>query len=58
MLLGVGGLFGYQALDYAALQLAPPADANLVNNLWQMLIVLLSALAGERLELAALLGAN
>jgi drug/metabolite transporter (DMT)-like permease len=42
-LLGVGGLFGYHALYFAALQLAPPAEANLVNYLWPLLIVLLSA---------------
>ncbi|MBS0541287.1 MAG: DMT family transporter, partial [Proteobacteria bacterium] len=41
--LGVGGLFGYHALYFAALQLAPPAEANLVNYLWPLLIVLLSA---------------
>src|SRR3977135_1828876 len=47
-LLGVGGLFGYHALYFAALQLAPPAEANLVNYLWPLLIVLLSApLAGR-----------
>jgi len=55
-LLGVGGLFGYHALYFAALQLAPPAEANLVNYLWPLLIVLLSApLAGERLGLLHLL---
>jgi len=49
-LLGVGGLFGYHALYFAALQLAPPAEANLVNYLWPLLIVLFSApLAGEKL---------
>lgn len=42
-LLGIGGLFGYHALYFAALQLAPPAEANLVNYLWPLLIVLLSA---------------
>ena len=42
-LLGVGGLFGYHALYFAALQLAPPAEANLINYLWPLLIVLLSA---------------
>ena len=47
-LVGVGGLFGYHALYFAALQLAPPAEANLVNYLWPLLIVLLSApLAAE-----------
>ena len=55
---GVGGLFGYHALYFAALQLAPPAEANLVNYLWPLLIVLLSApLAGERLGWSHLLGA-
>jgi drug/metabolite transporter (DMT)-like permease len=57
-LLGVGGLFGYHALYFAALQHAPPAEANLVNYLWPLLIVLLSApLAGERLGWPHLLGA-
>jgi drug/metabolite transporter (DMT)-like permease len=47
-LVGVGGLFGYHALYFGALQLAPPAEANLVNYLWPLLIVLLSApLAAE-----------
>jgi len=56
--LGVGGLFGYHALYFAALQLAPPAEANLVNYLWPLLIVLLSApLAGERLGWPHLVGA-
>ncbi len=57
-LLGVGGLFGYHALYFAALQLAPPAEANLVNYLWPLLIVLLSApLAGEKLGWPHLAGA-
>jgi drug/metabolite transporter (DMT)-like permease len=43
-LLGVGGLFGYHALYFAALRLAPPAEAQLFNYLWPLLIVLLSAL--------------
>jgi drug/metabolite transporter (DMT)-like permease len=56
-LLGIGGLFGYHALYFAALQLAPPAEANLVNYLWPLLIVLLSApLAGERLGWPHLVG--
>ena len=55
---GVGGLFGYHVLYFAALQLAPPAEANLVNYLWPLLIVLLAApLAGERLTWTHLLGA-
>jgi drug/metabolite transporter (DMT)-like permease len=57
-LLGIGGLFGYHALYFAALQLAPPAEANLVNYLWPLLIVLLSApLAGEKLGWPHILGA-
>lgn len=58
-LLGIGGLFGYHALYFGALQLAPPAEANLVNYLWPLLIVLLSApLAGERLGWTHLAGAG
>lgn len=48
--LGVGGLFGYHALYFAALRLAPPAQAGLLNYMWPLLIVLFSALLpGERL---------
>lgn len=50
-LLGVGGLFGYHALYFTALRNAPPVDANLVNYLWPLLIVLFSGLLpGERLR--------
>ena len=42
--LGVGGLFGYHALFFFALRLAPPAEAQLVNYLWPLFIVLGSAL--------------
>lgn len=49
--LGVGGLFGYHALFFLALRLAPPAEAQLVNYLWPLLIVLGSALLpDERLK--------
>ncbi|QRG07484.1 EamA family transporter [Xanthobacter dioxanivorans] len=41
---GVGGLFGYHFLYFAALKWAPPAEAGLINYLWPLLIVLLSAL--------------
>lgn len=40
---GVGGLFGYHALYFAALRFAPPVEANLLNYLWPLLIVLFSA---------------
>jgi drug/metabolite transporter (DMT)-like permease len=56
--LGVGGLFGYHALYFAALRLAPPAEAGLLNYLWPLLIVLFSALLpGERIKPAHLVGA-
>ena len=42
LLLGVGGLFGFHFLLFLALRLAPPVEANLVNYLWPLLIVLLS----------------
>jgi drug/metabolite transporter (DMT)-like permease len=48
---GVGGLFGYHALYFAALGLAPVAEANLLNYTWPLLIVLFSALLlGMRLN--------
>jgi drug/metabolite transporter (DMT)-like permease len=57
-LLGVGGLFGYHALYFAALRLAPPAEAGLVAYLWPLLIVLFSALLpGERLKAIHVVGA-
>lgn len=49
--LGVGGLFGYHALYFLALKLAPPLEASLINYLWPLLIVLFSALLpGEKLR--------
>jgi drug/metabolite transporter (DMT)-like permease len=57
-LVGVGGLFGYHALYFVALRLAPPAEAGLLNYLWPLLIVLLSsALPGERLAAHHIVGA-
>src|SRR6266568_2923684 len=56
--LGVGGLFGYHALYFLALRLAPPAEAQLVNYLWPVLIVLLSSfLPGEHFRLHHFAGA-
>jgi drug/metabolite transporter (DMT)-like permease len=50
--LGLYGLFGYHALYFAALKLAPPAEAGLVAYLWPLLIVVMTAaLPGERLSL-------
>ncbi|WP_346296248.1 EamA family transporter [Rhodopseudomonas sp. P1] len=55
---GVGGLFGYHALYFLALRLAPPAEAGLLNYLWPLLIVLFSSLLpGERLKLHHVAGA-
>jgi drug/metabolite transporter (DMT)-like permease len=57
-LVGVGGLFGYHALYFAALRRAPPAEASLIAYLWPLLIVLFSALLpGERLRARHVLGA-
>jgi drug/metabolite transporter (DMT)-like permease len=47
--LGVGGLFGYHALYFSAMRLAPPAEAGLLNYFWPLLIVLLSALLPHEL---------
>ena len=56
--LGVGGLFGYHALYFTALRLAPPAEAGLLNYFWPLLIVLFSSLLpGERLPLKSVAGA-
>lgn len=56
--LGVGGLFGYHALYFLALRLAPPAEAGLLNYFWPLLIVLFSGLLpGERLHLHSVAGA-
>lgn len=54
---GVGGLFGYHALYFLALRLAPPAEAGLLNYFWPLLIVLFSALLpGEALKRHHLVG--
>lgn len=56
--LGIGGLFGYHALYFFALRLAPPAEAGLISYLWPLLIVLFAALLpGEKLRLAHVAGA-
>lgn len=40
--LGVYGLFGYHFLLFIALRYAPPVEANLVNYLWPLLMVVLA----------------
>ena len=42
--LGVYGLFGYHFLLFIALRHAPPVEANLVNYLWPLFIVVLAPL--------------
>ncbi len=55
---GTAGLFGYHALYFWALRLAPPAEAGLIAYLWPLLIVLLSGLLpGIELRRGHVLGA-
>jgi drug/metabolite transporter (DMT)-like permease len=42
LVLGIYGLFAYHFLLFIALRAAPPVEANLVNYLWPLLIVLLA----------------
>ncbi|HUK12041.1 MAG TPA: DMT family transporter [Thermoanaerobaculaceae bacterium] len=42
--LGVYGLFAYHLCVFLGLRLAPPVEANLVNYLWPLLIVVLTPL--------------
>jgi drug/metabolite transporter (DMT)-like permease len=57
--LGVGGLFGYHACYFAALSLAHPVEANLINYLWPLLIVMFSGLLpGEHLRWWHIAGAT
>ncbi len=50
--LGIYGLFGFHFLLFIALRVAPPVEANLVNYLWPLLIVVLApvVLPGMRLR--------
>lgn len=44
LLLGIYGLFGYHLLLFVGLRYAPPVEANLVNYLWPLGIVVMSPL--------------
>lgn len=59
LLLGVYGLFAYHLCLFLALRWAPPVEANLLNYLWPLLIVVLSpvVLPGTRLTARHLAGA-
>ncbi|MEO7641615.1 MAG: DMT family transporter [Ramlibacter sp.] len=51
--LGVYGLFGFHFLLFIALRLAPPVEANLVNYLWPLFIVVLAPVILPGLKLRA-----
>ena len=51
--LGVYGLFGFHFLLFIALRLAPPVEANLVNYLWPLLMVVLAPLLLPGVKLRA-----
>lgn len=56
--LGIYGLFGYHFFYFMAIKNAPPLEANLINYLWPLLIVLFSAfLPHEKLRWFHFLGA-
>ena len=52
VLLGVYGLFGYHAALFFSLQSSPSVQANLINYLWPLLIVLLAPLFSKKLRLS------
>ena len=56
--LGIYGLFGFHFFLFVALRLAPPLQANLVNYLWPLLMVLLAprVLRGARLTRRHVIG--
>lgn len=57
LLLSTAGLFGYHALYFLALKRAPAVEANLINYLWPLLIVLFAAmLPGVKLRTGQVLG--
>jgi drug/metabolite transporter (DMT)-like permease len=58
-LVGVSGIFGYHFLLFTAFRHAPMVEANLINYLWPLLIVVLSpmVLKGYRLGVHHVVGA-
>jgi drug/metabolite transporter (DMT)-like permease len=59
LVLGVAGFYGYHFFLFSAFKLAPPVEANLINYLWPMLMVLLAPLffREAQLKLAHIVGA-
>lgn len=53
LLLGVYGLFGFHFLLFIALRHAPPVEANLVNYLWPLFMVVLAPLFLRGIHLRA-----
>lgn len=53
LLIGVAGYYGYHFFLFSALRLAPPVEANLINYLWPMLLVLLTPLFFKEARLRA-----
>jgi len=57
-MLGLYGLFGFHVLYFAALRLAPTAEAGLIASLWALLTVLFAGLLpGHALHLRHIAGA-
>lgn len=59
LVLGVAGFYGYHFFLFTAFKLAPPVEANLINYLWPMLMVLMAPLFFKeaKLKLAHFAGA-
>jgi drug/metabolite transporter (DMT)-like permease len=58
-IIGVTGLFGYHFFYFLAMKNAPAVEANLLNYLWPLLIVLFSSfLPNEKLRWFHILGAS
>jgi drug/metabolite transporter (DMT)-like permease len=49
--LGIYGLFGYHFMLFMALRLAPAVEANLINYLWPLLMVVLAPLLLKNMRL-------
>lgn len=51
--LGIYGLFGYHFMLFMALRLAPAVEANLINYLWPLLMVVLAPVLLKNMRLRA-----